>query len=47
VRSAKSAGYNRTHSTAETTPPPTFDISLTLSTHGWSTRSSAGVIFYF
>jgi hypothetical protein len=40
-------GYSSTRSSARTTPPPTFDISINPSAHGWSTRTGAGVIFYF
>ena len=40
-------GYGSSQSSARTTPLPTFDISLNPSTHGWSTRTGAGVIFYF
>jgi hypothetical protein len=40
-------GYSRSQSSSTTSPPPTFDISITPSTHGWGTRTGAGVIFYF
>jgi hypothetical protein len=40
-------GYSTSRSSGKTTPPPTFEISLNPSTHGWGTRTGAGVIFYF
>lgn len=40
-------GYSTSESSGKTTPPPAFDISLNPSTHGWGTRTGAGVIFYF
>jgi hypothetical protein len=40
-------GYTTSASRSKSTPEPDFDISTPGRTHGWSTRTGAGVIFYF